>query len=178
MSTDEYGWLRSKRGWNRQTGVCGVVAADINMRAPVTHPPYQSVFIRFHPFCLVVLLSAARVRVSVARPSRRFADRHPPHRCAGSSHALSDRSDRSDRSDGRSLCPSRPPPRLRRYRGHARVRAILGSKVVRSRVPPPEAAESRARAFPFQLSPVPRDKRFFYLHTTIRVPSTLEPFNL
>ena len=23
MSTDEYGWLRSKRGWNRQTTVCG-----------------------------------------------------------------------------------------------------------------------------------------------------------
>ena len=38
----------------------------IGTRAPVTHPPYLSVFIRFRPFCSVVLLSVARVCVSVS----------------------------------------------------------------------------------------------------------------
>ena len=95
-------------------------------------------------------------------PKRLFADIHPPHKCAGPNHALSDRSDRSDRSDEAVVMPKSP------------AYALLGSKVVRSRVPPPEAAESRACAFLFQLPPVPRDKRFFIC---IRLSATLEPLN-
>ena len=69
MSTDEYGWLRRKRVWNRQTGACGI-GTHIKTRAPTTQSPYLSVPIRFHPFCPAVLLSVARVRASEPANSR------------------------------------------------------------------------------------------------------------
>ena len=68
MNTDEYGWLRSKRGRNRQFGVCGAGMTYINTRAPVTPFPYLSVLIRIYPFTSVLpdcFLSDARVPLPI-----------------------------------------------------------------------------------------------------------------
>ena len=81
-------------------------------RVPVTHPPYQSVFIRFHPFGPVVLLSAACMRVSAAANDRLQA--FTSHTGARAPAPLCPTGRTSPTGPtGRPLCPSRPRVRQR-----------------------------------------------------------------
>ena len=64
MSTDGYGV--SGAGIGKQPFAVSA-RTYIGARASVTHPPYLSVFIRFHPFCPAMLLTVARIRASVIR---------------------------------------------------------------------------------------------------------------
>ena len=118
-STDEYGWLRSKRGRNRQTTVCGV-GTHIHRCAGISDP--SSVSIRFYPFPSVLPGDA-----SDSRPHTR--QRYPPHQRAGPA----------------TLCPTGrtglTSPTGGRYAQAARVRASVAHHKSAPAVKKKEAAE-------------------------------------
>ena len=90
MSTDEYGWLRSKRGWNRQTTVCGV-GTHIHRYAGSDNA--ISVLIRTYPFPSVLPGGASIGRPRARQRARKqpFADPRPPHKCADFAVGISEK---------------------------------------------------------------------------------------